>query len=79
MATLTIKNLPDDLYAALREAAAAHRRSIIAEATVLLERGLGRRSVSEADLLAEAERLRTQAATRLTPELLNEALREGRA
>ena len=79
MATLTIKNLPDDLYDALREAAAAHRRSIIAEATILLERGLGRRARSEENLLAEAERLRARAGVHLTPELLSEALDEGRA
>ena len=28
MATMTIKNMPDDLYAALKETAAANRRSL---------------------------------------------------
>lgn len=37
MATLTVKNLPDDVYARLTSSAAASRRSINAEAIVRLE------------------------------------------
>jgi plasmid stability protein len=41
MANMTIKKLPDDLYARLRISAERQRRSINAEAIVCLERGLG--------------------------------------
>jgi plasmid stability protein len=40
MATLTIKNLPDLLYAQLKARAAEHRRSINSEAILLVERAL---------------------------------------
>ncbi len=40
MATITIKNIPDDLYAKLKKAAAAHRRSLNSEAIVCLETAL---------------------------------------
>lgn len=74
MATLTIKNLPDEVYEALKASAAAHRRSIIAEATVLLERALGQRFVPEADVLARAQRLREQTPVRLDMTTLQTAI-----
>lgn len=40
MATLTIKNLPDSLYARLKELAAEHRRSINSEAILAVERAV---------------------------------------
>jgi len=40
MATLTIKNLPDNVYTQLKQAAASHRRSINSEVIVCLERSL---------------------------------------
>ena len=40
MATLTIKNLPDDLYARLKARAAEHRRSLNSEAILAVEQAL---------------------------------------
>jgi len=40
MATLTIKNLPDQIYAQLKARAAEHRRSINSEAILAVERAL---------------------------------------
>ncbi len=40
MASLTIKNIPDPLYAQLKQAAQAHRRSINSELIVCLEKAL---------------------------------------
>jgi plasmid stability protein len=37
MATLYVENVPDDLYAALRDLARRHRKSIAAEVLSLLE------------------------------------------
>ncbi len=62
MATMTIKKLPDDLYARLKASAERHRRSINAEAIVCLQRGLGPVPVDPDDLLAgfRSVRERTQ-------------------
>ena len=78
MATLTIKNLPDEVYADLKAAASANRRSIIAEATIILERALGRRAVSEEELATRARQLREQTPTYLDAKELREAINEGR-
>ncbi len=40
MATMTIKNMPEDLYAALKETAAANRRSLNSQAILSLERAV---------------------------------------
>ena len=40
MVSLTLKNLPDDLMERLRARAAAERRSVVQQATWLIERGL---------------------------------------
>lgn len=40
MASLTIKNIPDPLYAQLKQAAQAHHRSINSELIVCLEKAL---------------------------------------
>lgn len=79
MANLTVKDLPDSLYEKLKSQAHANRRSIAAEATVLLERALGERATAEEDLLRRAERLRGRTPTRLTEEKRRKALRQGRA
>ncbi len=42
MATLTIKNLPDEIYIELTQIAKKNRRSINSEAIVSVERGLDR-------------------------------------
>lgn len=60
MATLTIKNMPDDLYRKLKRKADRHRRSINSEAIVCLERSLGSEPVDSAALLARAREVRTR-------------------
>lgn len=59
MATLTIKNLPDDLYARLKERAERHRRSLNGEAITCLEAALGESARADPDdLLAGLRRAR---------------------
>ena len=54
MATLTIKNLPDSLYARLKELAAEHRRSINSEAILAVERAvIGAQARDPQQILAE--------------------------
>lgn len=58
MATMTIKNIPDDLYARLKESAAAHRRSINSEVIVCLEAALAGVRPDAAARLARVDALR---------------------
>ncbi len=58
MPTITVKNIPDDLYAHLREAASLNHRSINSEIIVCLEHALQSRKISPEAFLARARRLR---------------------
>lgn len=58
MATMTIKNVPDELYEQLKKSAERHRRSINGEAIVCLERALGSERVNPEALLARARAVR---------------------
>ena len=58
MPNLTIKSLPDDLYALLKARAAEHRRSINSEVMVCLEMALRSRRVEPEALLARADAVR---------------------
>jgi plasmid stability protein len=79
MATLTVKNIPDDLLDLLRGAAAAHRRSLNSEVLVYLERALAPRVRSADELLARARDLRQRVQhAPLSLEALDAARKEGR-
>ena len=58
MATITIKNIPDELYARLRESAEMNRRSINSEVIVCIERGVASRRVDPEAFLERARQLR---------------------
>jgi antitoxin FitA len=79
MATLTIKNLPDELYAELTRTAKRHRRSINSEAIVQLETSLRKRDV---DVEAELKEIRSNrekiTGVWLTDDSLDHAKNEGR-
>jgi len=80
MATLTIKNFPDDLYADLTQVAKSNRRSINNEAIISVERGLERKGINR-ELLDRIRKRREEMAKRgirLTDELLREFKNEGR-
>ena len=81
MATLTIKNLPDALYAELKARAAAHRRSINSEAILAVERALTEPTAGDpAQLLATLRRSRARLKSLyLTDEELQAARASGRA
>lgn len=81
MATLTIKNLPDDLYATLTRTAKKHRRSINSEAILQLEQALGVRVRNRQDVLEEIREFREEMARKgvfITDEILEEAKKERR-
>lgn len=56
--TLTLKNIPDDVYARLKTAAQTHHRSMNSEAIVCLEAVLLPTKASPAERLARARALR---------------------
>ena len=79
MATLTVKNIPDDLYELLKEAASVHRRSLNSEILVCLERSLQPHRRSAAELAARAGKLRQRTeGAGITVESIAAARRQGR-
>lgn len=82
MATLTIKNLPDALYAQLKARAAKHSRSINSEAILALERALTEPSAGDPTTLLATLRRSRRARLKgvyLTDEELRAARESGRA
>ncbi len=57
--TLTLKNIPDDVYERLKAAAEAHRRSMNSEAIVCLESVLLPAKLPPTERLARARALRS--------------------
>jgi plasmid stability protein len=79
MPSITIKNIPEDLYERLKEAARAHRRSINSEVIVCIEKAVGTRRRDVEDILARAKTLRELTAEySITDEEINQAKRQGR-
>ena len=79
MVTITVKNIPAELYERLKLAAAGNRRSINSEMLVCIERAVGSHRVDiEATLdRARAVRERT-AAYRISDEEISQAKASGR-
>ncbi|PAT32734.1 plasmid stability protein [Vandammella animalimorsus] len=61
-ATLTLKNIPDEIYERLKAAAQAHRRSLSNEAVVCLQTVLMPASASAEERLQRARALRQRLA-----------------
>jgi plasmid stability protein len=58
--TLTLKNIPDEIYERLRQSADLHRRSLNSEALVCLEAVLVPTRIAPAQRLARARALRAE-------------------
>lgn len=56
--TLTLKNIPDEVYARLKRSAEIHRRSLNGEAIVCFEMVLFPTKITPAERLARARELR---------------------
>jgi antitoxin FitA len=79
MASLTIKNIPDELYEHLKQAANSHHRSVNSELIYCLERTLLPYKLSAADLKESAKILRNQVMTdRIEIDEIDAAKNEGR-
>ena len=81
MATLTHKNVPDDLYKWLKEQAAAHRRSLNQEAIAQLLAGTAGGDAAESALMRDVARFRGELQARgswLEPDDVDAWIEEGR-
>ena len=79
MTTLTLKNIPDNLYNQLKIAANAHRRSLNSEILYCVEQTLNTHKINVAEHLEVAQRLRAKTADyTLTEQILSDAKTEGR-
>ncbi len=79
MATITLKNVPDGLYASLKKRAADNRRSINNEAIVRLEQTLDRAPRDPKRVLKEIRAFRrTLKGIQITDRFLDVAKRQGR-
>ena len=79
MPALTIKNIPDDLYDRLKEAARTHRRSLNSEILYCVERVLVPYKVDASEHLAMARKIREKTAGyTLSDEVLDSAKNAGR-
>jgi plasmid stability protein len=75
---LTLKNVPDELHARLKEQAVRNRRSLNAEAIHCLERGLGTVVIDPSELRHRLRVVRERAGGYLTGERVDEARQEDR-
>ncbi|MBZ0091947.1 MAG: Arc family DNA-binding protein [Sulfuricellaceae bacterium] len=78
MATITLKNIPDDLHRRLKESAAQHHRSMNKEIIARLEEQLMPPKRDTDAKLAELRTLRRQLPVYATPEEIDAAKDEGR-
>ncbi len=79
MATMTIKNIPDDLYEELKQRAATNRRRINNEVIMLLERAFYSYRPSADEIQKQAVMLREMTAKyHLNKDDLNKWKNEGR-
>lgn len=77
--TLTLKNVPDDIYNRLKWSAETHRRSINSEAIVCLEAVLVPARVSPSERLTRARALREKLSTSFKIKDIDKFKRAGRA
>jgi len=60
--TITVKNIPPELYERLKQSAKANRRSINSEIIVCIERAMGTQQARPQEIVASARQLREKTA-----------------
>ncbi|MCA9956762.1 MAG: Arc family DNA-binding protein [Anaerolineales bacterium] len=78
MATMTIKNIPDELYEELKQRAAANRRSVNNEVIVLIERAVQYQVQDPKEVLERVRVLREKLDLYVTEDEIAAAKNEGR-
>ena len=77
--TITVKNIPRDLYELIKQNAAEHRRSINNEVIALIENALRSKKIDPEDFLVTVKKLREKTnRIELTDRFINKAKNEGR-
>ena len=80
MHSITVKNIPADIYEALKRSARVNRRSINSEIIVCIEENLMYRRVPAEQVLDRVRQIRfAMRPTEMTIEQIDNARREGRA
>jgi len=79
MPTLTVKNIPEEIYERLKKSASAHRRSINKEVIYCIDRALGSTRLDPDVFLARLDLLQQKIhVSPLTDRVLRKAKEEGR-
>ena len=79
MYSITVKNIPEDIYESLKHSAKANRRSINSEIIVIIEEAVRSKEIVPEDLIVRARQLREKTASyKITDEEFTLAKRAGR-
>ncbi len=79
MPAITLKNIPDALYAQIKDAASVHHRSLNSEILYCVERALGTHKIDASEHIEVARKLRAKTAQHnLTDQKLNDFKNAGR-
>ncbi|NOX36856.1 MAG: Arc family DNA-binding protein [Calditrichaeota bacterium] len=78
MPTITLKNIPNDLYQKLKMRARLHRRSINSEILYCLEQLLTPHPIDESEILTDARKMRKKTGISLTDRTLQSLKNDGR-
>ena len=79
MATLTLKNVPDDLHRRLKERAARNHRSLNREAIHALERAVAPEAGDLSERIAALQGKMAREGVEATPESVEAAIEHGRS
>jgi plasmid stability protein len=77
MATITLKNVPEEVHAALKRQAKLHKRSLNQEAIVCIEKTLHNGERDPLQILAEIRKLRV-GVPKVSLEFIENAINQGR-
>jgi len=78
MPSITVKNIPEDIYNKLKQQAEAHHRSMNSEIIACLERYVEPRRVSPEEILRQARMMRKKVRGNLSAEEIQDAIDQGR-
>ena len=78
MASITIKDIPEELHRRLKAQAKANRRSLNAEVIACLESLVPPGQIAPEVVIAQAQALRESLDIYLTQEMIEEAIEDGR-
>jgi plasmid stability protein len=78
MATITIKNIPDQVYEGLKQRAKIRHRSLNGEIIHLLEKSLKTTELTPEEVRMKAKIFREKVKEMLSPEEIEDAISEGR-